>query len=92
MKRTIIPLLTLTLILVSTANVYPCSCVNPGQHEKFRKADYVFLGETTEIAESHLEYFVYAVKFKVEKQWKGRKATELIVNFDFDNPDHFFGV
>ena len=86
MRRTVIPLLILTLFVGNAAEVYPCSCGNPSQREKLRKADYVFLGEVTEIADSHLEYFVYAIKFEVEKQWKGPRKAELIVNFDFDNP------
>ena len=84
--RPVVLLLILGLFVGNAADVYPCSCASQSQRERFRKADFVFLGQVTEIADSHLDYFVHAVKFKVERQWKGRKESELIVNFDFDNP------
>jgi hypothetical protein len=74
------------LLLLSISNVYSCSCANPSQREKFRKADYVFLGQVIDIANSNIEDFVYEVKFKVEKQWKGIKMPELSVHFTFDSP------
>ena len=86
MKRTFFLLLFLLFLLVPASEVHPCSCVTSSQREKFRKADYVFLGHVVEISESQVEDFVYAVKFKVEKQWKGSGMAEPIVSFDFDNP------
>jgi len=86
MKKAAVPILILLLLAGNAPSVYPCSCRGYSEREKYRKADYVFLGEVTEIGDSHLENFVYAVKFKVERQWKGPKQTELTVNFDFDNP------
>ena len=86
MKRIVIVFLFLTLFIGSAPSVHSCSCVGHSEREKFRKADYVFIGQVLEIADSNLEYFVYAVKFKVEKQWKGSKKPEQIVNFDFDTP------
>jgi|SRR5581483_3619161 len=82
----VIRLLIFALFVGTAAEVYPCSCGNPSEREKFRKANYVFFGEVTEIADSQLKDFLYAVKFRVEKQWKGPREAELIVNFDFDNP------
>lgn len=86
MKRIVILLLFLTLFNGSAPSVHSCSCAGYSEREKFRKADYVFIGQVLEIADSNLEDFVYAVKFKVEKQWKGSKRLEQIVNFDFDTP------
>jgi hypothetical protein len=86
MKRILFPLLFLTLFPGSAPFVYPCSCADFSEREKFHKADYVFLGQVIEMSESHVEDFAYAITFKVEKQWKGSRMTEPIVNFDFDSP------
>ena len=86
MKRIVSLGLFFLLFIGNSVNVLPCSCAGYTEREKFRKADYVFLGQVIDIADSGQDYFIYAVKFKVEKQWKGAKRTELIVNFDFDDP------
>lgn len=78
--------LFLTVLIGSAPQVHPCSCRSQSEREKFRTADSVFVGLALEIADSNLEYFVYAVKFKVEKQWKGSREAEQLVNFDFDTP------
>ncbi len=74
------------MLTFSVANARACSCADPSQREKFRKADYVFLGEAIEIGGSDVEDFVYAVKFKIEKQWKGSRLPEPVINFTFDSP------
>jgi hypothetical protein len=79
-------LLSFTLFAVSGSSAYACSCANPSQREKFRKADCVFLGEVIGITDSNVEGFIWAAKFKVEKLWKGPKIPEPIVNFTFDTP------
>jgi hypothetical protein len=79
-------MLLFSLLFGNAATVSPCSCAGYTEREKFRKADYVFLGQVVEIADSGQDYFVYAVKFKVEKQWKGARKAERIVNFDYDTP------
>lgn len=86
MKKVVFVLFFSVLFLCQASSALPCSCEGYNEREKFREADYVFLGEVLEIAESDIDYFVYAVKFKVEKQWKGSSKRELIVNFDFDTP------
>lgn len=86
MKKSVSLFLFLTVLIGSAPSVHPCSCRGQSEREKFRTADYVFIGQALEIADSNLEYFVYAVKFKVEKQWKGSRKPEQIVNFDFDTP------
>lgn len=78
--------LFLIFLIGNATYVHPCSCGDQSQRERFRKADYIFLGQVTEIADSKLDYFVYAVKFKVEKLWKGSRKAELTVNFDLDTP------
>jgi hypothetical protein len=75
MKR-IISMLLFSLLFGNAATVSPCSCAGYTERETFRKADYVFLGQVVEIADSGQDYFVYAVKFKVEKQWKGARKAE----------------
>jgi len=86
MKKGASLFLFLAVLIGSAPNVSPCSCRDQSEREKFRTADYVFVGQALEIADSNLEYFLYAVKFKVEKQWKGSRTPEQIVNFDFDTP------
>ena len=86
MKKSASLFLFLAVLIGSAPNVSPCSCRDQSEREKFRTADYVFVGQALEIADSNLEYFIYAVKFRVEKQWKGSRTSEQIVNFDFDTP------
>ena len=86
MKRIVFLFLILMPFIGSAPSVYPCSCNGYTEREKFRKADYVFLGEVLDIADSNLEYFAYEVKFKIEKQWKGARMAEMVVNLDYDSP------
>ena len=56
------------LLTFSAANAHACSCADPSQREKFRNADYVFLGQVVDISDSNVKDFAYAVRFKIEKQ------------------------
>jgi hypothetical protein len=86
MRTITLTILFLSLLVLSASNAHACSCADPSQREKFRKADYVFLGQVVDIADSNVEDFGYAVKFKIEKQWKGPKMPEPIVDFTYDRP------
>jgi hypothetical protein len=86
MKAIRLAFLLLSVLLASTTDANACSCEGQSQREKFRKADYVFLGEVVDITESSVKEFAYAVRFKVERQWKGAKLSESVVHFTFDSP------
>ena len=79
----------LVVSLVSTA--LSCSCADPGQAEKFRKAEVVFLGQITAVSEHRPtakdDYFINSVNFTVEKQWKGSKESALSVLLGIDTPE-----
>jgi len=78
-------------LFIATENIVACSCADPSQRERFRRSKVVFLGEVIEIKSSNesskgLKYFEYAVKFRVEKQWKGTKNKEITILADYDSP------
>ncbi len=79
------------LLFVVNITIFACSCADPSQRQKFRMSNSVFLGEVTEIRDSNeksedLKYYFYEVKFKVQKQWKGKKSKEIIILADYDTP------
>lgn len=80
----------LLLVASSASTAYPCSCANPSQGEKFRKADVIFLGQIVAVSEhkpiSKDDYYINSVSFKVEKQWKGSKKSAISVLFGVDIP------
>ena len=87
MKRvTFLMIAAFILVALSASSVLACSCADPSQRKKFRTADYVFLGTAVRMADSHVQDFAYAVTFNVERQWKGPKLHEPLVNFTFDSP------
>ena len=67
-----------------------CSCEAPSQAKAFRKAWAVFVGQAVEIEQREYRadepggerLFPYAIKFKVERYWKGVKASEIVVSSD----------
>lgn len=71
--------------------VSACSCADPSQRERFRASNAVYLGEVVEIKDTkesseELKMYFYSVKFKVEKQWKGKKSEEITVLASYDSP------
>lgn len=82
----------LILVLLSASVSYPCSCAEPSQRQRFRSANSVFLGEVVEVKDrafddnDEFKYFFYEVTFKIQKQWKGRRSSEITVWADFDMP------
>jgi len=86
MKSLARAILLLSLLAIGSSPVSACSCSDPSRREKFRTADYVFLGQVIEIVDSNVKDFAYAVTFTVDRQWKGSKLRQPLVNFTFDNP------
>jgi len=80
----------LMAIGLAASSVYSCSCADPSEREKFRKADFVFLGQIVQASErkgiSNDDYFINSVDFKVENQWKGSKKSALTVFVSIDIP------
>jgi hypothetical protein len=73
-------------LALNASTALGCSCSDPSQRKKFREADYVFLGTAIRMAYSNIQEFPDGVTFKVERQWKGTKLGEPLVNFTFDSP------
>jgi hypothetical protein len=77
------------LLAFSVSSAYSCDCNWQSVRQKFRDADVVFLGEVlafdvrpgTETNEE-LKFFPYQATFKVEKQWKGKKQSEITALVD----------
>ena len=77
------------LLIITASAALACSCEPPSQGKAFRRAKAVFMGQVIEI--NQLKYredrpgelfYPYAVKFKVERYWKGVKTSEIIVLSD----------
>lgn len=73
-----------TLLTICSSLAYACECDEWSQRRKFRDADAVFVGEVLEFKEragintnKDFEFFPYQVTFKVEKQWKGKRQSEI---------------
>jgi hypothetical protein len=69
------------LLALCAANAYPCSCADKTAREDFRSARAIFVGEVIDISKGDLPA---TVKFKVEKQWKGAKRSELLASWGFE--------
>jgi hypothetical protein len=74
MKNLFRTVLLLTFVALSASAVYPCVCEIMKPSKKLRKAKAVFIGEVVEIGRNDKsEQASVAVKFKVERYWKGVK-------------------
>lgn len=89
MKRLILICSIACLFWLCAPNTYACSCIVPEVPEAFRAARAVFVGEVTEIVaprtdnrKAPLADQLYAIKFKVEKYWKGVSSKEIIILSD----------
>jgi hypothetical protein len=77
-------------IVLSNLSVRACSCADPSQREKFRRADVVFLGEIVE--STYLNpipkdsEFAQSARFVVKRQWKGPSQKEIRLLLSFDGP------
>jgi hypothetical protein len=79
------------MLALSASSAYPCSCADPSQREKFRRASAVFIGRVIEITDYNdpdedFVLFTNRVKFKVERQWKGARKPEVTALASFDSP------
>jgi hypothetical protein len=70
-------------------NTYACSCITPEVPQAFSEARSVFIGEVIDIVEPRtnnpkapLADRLYAIKFKIERSWKGVNYQELVVLSD----------
>jgi hypothetical protein len=90
MKKLIQISIVAGLLGLSASTVHACSCADPSQRAKFRKADVVFLGEIVErpvLKEGLKDHpLVQAVTFSVKRQWKGPQQKQMRVLIDFDTP------
>jgi hypothetical protein len=74
MKKLFQIIVVIAAIALSNPSVRACSCADPSQREKFRKADVVFLGEIVE--STYLNpipkdsEFAQSARFAVKRQWK----------------------
>jgi hypothetical protein len=73
-------------IALSNPAAFACSCADPlPPRKEMKKVRAVFTGEVIEVKElTHLgeltdDKYLYAMKFKVEKYWKGIKHPEIVV-------------
>ena len=76
----------LALLALTASPAYSCSCGDIPQRKVFRGSRAVFLGEFVESFPSNDKDFLLAVKFKVIKQWKGKKKPEQVLLWGFDIP------
>lgn len=81
------------LLTFGSSLAYACSCGDPSLRQKFRSSDAVFVGKVIEFKDrpdfksvEELNEFFYEVIFKVEKQWKGERRSEIKAFADFDTP------
>lgn len=80
MKNLFRIVLLLTFVGLSASAVYPCVCAIVKPEKKLRKAKAVFIGEVVEIGRNEKpEWAAVAVKFKVERYWKGVKEEFITV-------------
>lgn len=85
-------LFSVLCIVFGSLAAYACTCADPSQRERFRKANSVFLGEVLEFQEfqkgepAFKDFFFYRVTFKVERQWKGERHRTMTALAGFDEP------
>lgn len=89
MKHLIVVFCISWLFSLSAPSSHACSCVTPEVSKAFREARAVFVGEVIEIVEPHsndpkapLTDRLYAIRFKVERSWKGVTSQEISVLSD----------
>lgn len=83
-------LISLLLLTFGSSLVYACSCGELSQRQRFRASNAVFLGEVIEYKErpyletDKLKGYPFQVTFKVERQWKGKRQSQITALADFD--------
>lgn len=90
MKSLLHVLFVVCLFTISASIVQACSCADPSQRSKFRRADVVFLGEITRYTFlgniSKDSQLVQSASFQVKRQWKGAKQKEIRLLLPIDGP------
>ena len=84
MKHLIFTLLILTAVVVPGRPRPTCFCVFPEVADSFARADAVFVGKVLEIertsaTETSKSERLFAIKFKVEKSWKGDSEEQRVL-------------
>ncbi len=89
MKVTFQIIAFILLLTFASSSAYACECDESSQRKKFRDADTVFVGEVLVFGEraglntnKDFKLFPYLVTFKVEKQWKGKRQSEIVAFAD----------
>lgn len=77
------------LAVLYSPSFYACSCVMPEVPQAFSEARAVFIGEVVDIVEPRTNNprapvadRLYAIRFKVERSWKGLSNQEVVVLSD----------
>src|SRR3954451_15436154 len=84
MRLVIRTILIFSLLSLSAPLAFSCSCETPSQRKTFRSAKAVFMGKviqvimTSSFTDKTRDY-PYAVKFQVEKSWKGVDKPEITI-------------
>lgn len=87
-------LFTLLILLTAESTLaFACSCADRSQRQRFREANSIFVGEVIEYKErtvdepnEDLKQFFYDVAFKIEKQWKGKRQSQIRARATYDSP------
>lgn len=65
-------------LLFGAQHAYPCSCLPRSPDKKLKESEAVFVGEAIAVSKD-FQKRTMAVKFKVERYWKGVTYPEVIV-------------
>ena len=69
-----------SMVALGAATVYPCTCDFWKPEKKLRKARAVFAGEVVTIGSNDKDEFArVAIKFKIDRYWKGIKEPFITV-------------
>ena len=80
MKRLLRTTSLISFVMFAATIVYPCTCEIMKPSKKLKEARAVFIGEVVEIGHNDKSrWATVAVKFKVEKYWKGVKEPYITV-------------
>ena len=90
MKLSLHLVMLVGLLMMAASPAEACSCADPSQREKFRKADIVFLGEV--LQHGYVDpvpqdgEFLELANFAVKRQWKGERKQQIRLLLTFDAP------
>lgn len=89
MRRFIILISIAWLFALSAPDIYACFCIKPEVPQAISEARAVFTGEVVEIIQPRtnnpkapLADRLYAIRFKVDKAWKGAASGEITILSD----------